>query len=137
MTAAPAQAALVEREAARWSRHLPLRRLLPEAADVLTALRPSWMARPLSVSQLIPADRRYFDVVILDEASQVLPEDAVCSILRARQAIVAGDPRQLPPTTFFAAGLDEEEEESEEISAAVGLESVLDLMTGFLRPSGR
>lgn len=132
MNAQPAQAALVETEAAKRSRHRPLRRLLPEAADVLTALRPCWMASPLSVSHLIPADRRYFDVVIFDEASQVLPEDAVCSILRARQAIVAGDPRQLPPTTFFAAGL-EDEEESEEISAAAGFESVLDLMTGFVR----
>jgi very-short-patch-repair endonuclease len=133
MNANPAQAALVEREAFKKTRHLPLRRLLSEAADVLTALRPCWMASPLAVSQLIPADRRYFDVVIFDEASQVLPEDAVCSILRAGQAVVAGDPRQLPPTPFFAAG-DDEDDESDDISAPVGFESVLDLMSACAQP---
>ena len=133
MNGNPAQAAIVEKEAFKKTRHLPLRRLLSEAADVLTALRPCWMASPLAVSQLIPADRRYFDVVIFDEASQVLPEDAVCSILRAGQAVVAGDPRQLPPTPFFAAGVDEDEE-SEDISAPVGFESVLDLMSAFAQP---
>ena len=76
----PEQAALVQREATKRARHLPLRKLVADAADVLTALRPCWMASPLSVSQLIPADRRYFDVVIFDEASQVLPEDGVPAI---------------------------------------------------------
>ena len=70
------------------------------------------MASPLSVSQLLPGDRHYFDAVIFDEASQVLPEDAVTSLLRGRQCVVAGDRRQLPPTTFFAAGTDEGDDDS-------------------------
>lgn len=49
------------------------------------------MASPLSVSQLIPGDRPLFDVVIFDEGSQVLPQDAVTSLLRGRQAVIAGD----------------------------------------------
>jgi hypothetical protein len=77
MNAYPEQEALVRREAAKKARHLPLRKLLAEAPDVLTSISPCWMASPLSVSQLLDADRRYFDVVIFDEASQVLPEDAV------------------------------------------------------------
>ncbi len=129
----PEQDALVRREAAKKTRHLPLRKLLAEAPDVLTALRPCWMASPLSVSQLLGADRRYFDVVLFDEASQVLPEDAVPALLRASRAVVAGDRHQLPPTTFFAAGEDEEDEE-EVPGAATGFESVLDLMQGFLDP---
>ncbi len=129
------QAALVEREAAKKTRHLPLRRLFVEAPDVLAVVRPCWMASPLSVSQLIPSDRVYFDVVLFDEASQVLPEDAVCSILRARQSVVAGDQRQLPPTTFFVAGEDDLEGVDEvEVPPTAGFESVLDLMTGFLQP---
>ncbi|PLS78580.1 MAG: hypothetical protein CYG59_17795, partial [Chloroflexi bacterium] len=74
MNAFPEQAALVRREAEKKSRHLPLRRLLAQAPDVLTSLRPCWMASPLSVSQLLDAGQRYFDVVIFDEASQVPPE---------------------------------------------------------------
>jgi superfamily I DNA and/or RNA helicase len=90
------------------------------------------MASPLSVSQLIPGDKTYFDVVVFDEASQVLPEDAVTSLLRGARAVVAGDRRQLPPTTFFAAG--EDEEGADEDNATGGFESILDVMSAFLDP---
>lgn len=127
----PAEDALVTREAQKRSRHLPLRRLFSEAPHVLLGLRPCWMASPLSVSQLIPGDRPYFDVVIFDEASQVLPEDAVTSVLRGRQAVVAGDKRQLPPTTFFAAA---DGDDRDEDGATAGFESILDVMSSFLDP---
>jgi len=127
------QDSVVCREAEKKSRHLPLRLLLGEAPDVLLALRPCWMASPLSVSQLIPADPPLFDVVIFDEASQVLPEDAATALLRGRQAVVAGDRHQLPPTTFFATGDGEpDEDESAEVA---GFESVLDVMSAFLEPA--
>ncbi|MFN8558611.1 MAG: AAA domain-containing protein [Dehalococcoidia bacterium] len=134
MNAHPDQEALVRREAAKSARHLPLRRLLAGAPDVLPVLRPCWMASPLSVSQLLPADLRCFDLVIFDEASQVLPEDAIAALLRADHAVVAGDRHQLPPTTFFAAGDDAEGGEDEEAPAAAGFESLLDLMSSFLEP---
>ncbi len=121
------------REAEKKSRHLPLRQLLGEAQDVLLALRPCWMASPLSVSQLIPAEPPLFDVVIFDEASQVLPEDAATALLRGRQAVVAGDRHQLPLTTFFATG-DGEADEDESVEVA-GFESVLDIMSAFLEPA--
>ena len=133
MNANPALEALVRREALKKARHLPIRRLVREAAPVLTALRPCWMASPLSVSHLLPADRRLFDVVLFDEASQVLPEDAVPALLRAGNAIVAGDRCQLPPTTFFVAG-DQEEVEAEEEAPTEGFESILDQMSGLLDP---
>ncbi len=133
MNAHPEQDALIRREAQKKTRHLPLRRLLSEAPDVLTALAPCWMASPLSVSQLLEGDQRYFDVVIFDEASQVLSEDAVSSLLRAHHAVVAGDSRQLPPTTFFAAGQDDADDAAD-ADATVGFESLLDLMGSFLEP---
>ena len=55
---------------------------------------------PLMVSQVLPA-ARLFDVVIFDEASQIVPADAIPSIMRGHQIVVAGDDRQLPPTNFF------------------------------------
>lgn len=128
----PDQNTLVQKEANKKTRHLTLRRLFADAPDVLLALRPCWMASPLSVSQLLPGDRPYFDVVIFDEASQVLPEDAVTSLLRGRQAVVAGDQRQLPPTTFFAAGSEHEDADEEDETA--GFQSILDQMTAFLDP---
>ncbi len=122
----PEQDALVRREAAKRARHLPLRSLVTQAPDVLTALRPCWLASPLAVSELIPV-RHCFDVVLFDEASQVLPEDAIPTLLRAGTAVVAGDPNQLPPTSFFEIGGDEDEE-AESGSEAEGFESLLDQM---------
>lgn len=130
----PEQNVLVGKEASKRSRHLPLRRLFDEAPDVLLALRPCWMASPLSVSQLIPGGQPLFDVVIFDEASQVLPEDAVTSLLRGRQAVIAGDQRQLPPTTFFAAG-DGSDGDGDEDNATAGFQSILDVMASFLDPA--
>lgn len=124
------QDALVRREAEKKSRHLPLRKLISQAPDVLTALCPCWMASPLSVSQLLDADRRYFDIVIFDEASQVFPEDAVPALLRASQAVVAGDEHQLPPTFFFVA--EEEDDENIAPGPTAGFESILNVMSSFL-----
>jgi very-short-patch-repair endonuclease len=120
---------LLQRECAKKSRHLSFRTLLDRASVAVTATCPCVLASPLSVSQLLPARSDLFDVVIFDEASQVLPEDAVPALLRARQAIVAGDPKQLPPTTFFASA---ESDTGEEESALDGIESVLDALLPVL-----
>ena len=96
------QAALVQHQAGLKRRHLPVRDFVRNAADVLLALKPCWAMSPLVVSQLLPP-QPYFDVVIFDEASQITPADAVTSILRGRQLVVAGDDKQLPPTAFFVS----------------------------------
>ena len=131
MNAHSDQQMLIRGESQKMRRHLPLRKLFAQASDVLTALCPCWMASPLSVSQLLDGGKRYFDYVIFDEASQVLPEDAVCAILRGERVVVAGDRNQLPPTTFFAAATDDELAQDES-DASDGYESLLDLMNGFL-----
>lgn len=134
MNAHPNEEDLVRREAQKMRRLMPLRRLFTEAPHVITALCSCWMASPLSVSQLLDGKERYFDVVIFDEASQVLPEDAIPSIVRASQAVVAGDSNQLPPTTFFVADADEPEyEEEENVSGTGGFESLLDTVNAFIR----
>ncbi len=134
MNAYPDQATLIRREGNKRSRHLPLRMLLAQAHNVLLSLHPCWMASPTAVSQLIAADRQYFDVIIFDEASQVLPQDAIPALLRGPQVVVAGDQHQLPPTTFFASGEDESAASSEEDVPTQGFQSVLDLLAGFFEP---
>ena len=135
MNSLPAQEQLIRGEASKTRRHLPLRKVFAQAAEVLTAVCPCWMASPLSVSQLLDGGRQYFDFVVFDEASQVLPEDAVPAILRGQRVVVAGDNKQLPPTTFFAAGDDEEYAAEEDAGASEGFESLLDMMIPFVRQS--
>jgi very-short-patch-repair endonuclease len=91
------------------------------------------MASPLAVSQLLGGTQsQYFDVVIFDEASQVLPEDAITSILRGKTVVVAGDPEQLPPTQFFAADRDDDDSRPAEEEEVEGFESILNVMVAFL-----
>lgn len=127
---------LIARQVRRKRGHLPLRELFEQAPDVLTALRPCWAMSPLVVSQTLPPTQ-LFDVVIFDEASQVLPADAVPALLRAPQAVIAGDRRQLPPTTFFETGVDDvdtaDTDERDAGGLTVGFESILDVLDTVLR----
>lgn len=130
MNANPEQEQLIKQEAAKSRRHKPLRHIFKDAREVMTSVCPCWMASPLSVSQLI--DRAaMFDYVIFDEASQILPEDAIPAIMRGKHIVVAGDNKQLPPTGFFSAGAEEEESADEEV--ADGYESLLDMMLPFAK----
>jgi very-short-patch-repair endonuclease len=102
---------------------------------VLFALKPCWAMSPLMVSQVLPLTR-LFDLVIFDEASQVVPADAIGSIIRAHQVVVAGDDRQLPPTNFFrqvdSGDPDDDDADEETVSFGAGFESVLDALRPLL-----
>ena len=112
-----AEADIVQREASKRARHMPLRKLLEQAPHVLTRVAPCWVASPLSVSQLMAPKAELFDVVIFDEGSQIPPEDAIPALYRAKQVVAAGDQHQMPPTSFFAGSTEEEELAEEELEA--------------------
>lgn len=86
---------------------MPIRTLLGRMPQTLPKLSPCILMSPLSIAQYLPADQKLFDVVIFDEASQIPTWDAIGAIARARQSIVVGDPKQLPPTSFFDRSDDE------------------------------
>ena len=81
----------------------PLTQLFKQSKNCICSWKPCWVMSPLSVSMLRPPSQ-WFDVVIFDEASQILPADAITAIKAGKQLVVAGDDRQLPPTPFFASG---------------------------------
>ena len=118
--------AVIRREAQKKTRHLPIKKLLEGAGTVARTVKPCFMMSPLSVSQYLPSSM-VFDVVIFDEASQVAPSDAINCVYRGQQLIVAGDQKQLPPTSFFARSADEEVDEDEDLDT---FDSVLDLCKG-------
>lgn len=103
-----------------------LRSLVTDMPTALTQLTPCVLMSPLSISQYLPADQKAFDVVIFDEASQITVWDAIGSIARGKQTIVAGDPKQLPPTNFFGRTEEDVDDDLEEAD----LESILDEMLG-------
>ncbi|MFC8916208.1 DUF3320 domain-containing protein [Streptomyces sp. NPDC057116] len=103
-------AAVIAREAEKKTRHMPVRELLGRTREVVEVIKPCFMMSPLTVSQFLPADH-HFDVVIFDEASQVRPGDAINCIYRARSLVVAGDDKQLPPTSFFDTSVEDDTDE--------------------------
>ena len=92
----------LRRELVRQRGHQPLRRTLRESEAAVRAIKPCFMMSPLTVAQYLEGKQPTFDVVIFDEASQLPSEDAAGAIIRGRQLVVVGDPKQLPPTAFFA-----------------------------------
>ncbi len=116
---------LLEHEANKKTRHVPIRQLMRRAGNALQSLKPCYLMSPLSVAQYLPPGEIEFDLVVMDEASQMRPEDALGAIARARTAIIVGDPKQLPPTSFFDTTQAEEEEEEE--TAIDDTESILDV----------
>ncbi len=134
-TAARAEESVLAIQLSKVRPRKPLRELVREAPNVLTALVPCIMASPLSISQFLPAEA-LFDFVLFDEASQVTPGNAVSAILRGRRVVLAGDERQLPPTDFFGSGGKDDDEDEEEESAVDGVESVLAAMRPFAKALG-
>ncbi|HYX40151.1 MAG TPA: AAA domain-containing protein, partial [Pyrinomonadaceae bacterium] len=80
----------------------PLRTTFQRSYAAIRAIKPVFLMSPLTVAQLLDGQAPTFDLVIFDEASQLPAEDAVGAIVRGRQLVVVGDPKQLPPTNFFS-----------------------------------
>ncbi|MBQ3811678.1 MAG: DNA helicase, partial [Kiritimatiellae bacterium] len=119
--------ALLNHEVAKKTRQLPPRTLLQRLPGLLPVLKPCLLMSPLSVAQYLPPESDGFDVVVFDEASQLTVWDAVGVLARGKQAVVVGDPKQLPPTNFFQKadpGAAEDAEPDED--AVEDLDSILD-----------
>jgi very-short-patch-repair endonuclease/DNA polymerase III delta prime subunit len=106
--------ALIKNEIIKQARLAPLRSLFQRSGNALQSLHPCWMMSPASVAQFIPSNSIRFDLIIIDEASQMRPEEALGVIARGKQLVVVGDPMQLPPTDFFKSigNVDGDDEES-------------------------
>lgn len=102
--AADTEAAILQKEAAKKRQLMPIRALLQKIPNLLVKLKPCLLMSPITVSQFLPPDNK-FDLVLFDEASQIVPEDAIGSIYRGKTLVVAGDNKQLPPTSFFQKNL--------------------------------
>ncbi|MDQ3621728.1 MAG: DUF3320 domain-containing protein [Verrucomicrobiota bacterium] len=113
--------------------HRAVRKLLKDAGSVVQAIKPVFMMSPLSVAQFLEPCAVDFDLLVIDEASQVQPVDALGAFARAKQHVVVGDSKQLPPTRFFSRLTSNEDTDSdipeEEMPAAQAkdVESILGL----------
>ena len=131
--------ALITHEISKQKRHIPIRQLVRRSATALQAMKPCFMMGPLSVAQYLIPERLRFDLVVMDEASQLKPEDAIGSIARGGQLVIVGDPNKLPPTNFFQrVTFDNDElDDDDERTAIEEGESILDIASTLYQPVRR
>jgi very-short-patch-repair endonuclease len=112
---------------------MPVRKMLKRAGRAVQELKPCFMMGPQAVAQYLSPGAATFDVIIMDEASQLKPEEAIGAIARGSQLVVVGDPKQLPPTSFFTrmAQVGEDDEQF----TTTDIESILDLCLGHFHPA--
>jgi predicted DNA-binding WGR domain protein/DNA polymerase III delta prime subunit len=123
---------ILEHEMGKTMRYKSIRELASnDSGRVLKDIKPVWLMSPLSVSDSLPLDTNFFDVVIFDEASQITLEEGIPALFRAPQAIIVGDDKQMPPSNFFNTKAEDPEDlemfegESEEEILSADADSLL------------
>lgn len=112
------------------ARGISIRKLFDQIPILLSRMCPCMLMSPISVAQYIDADAEKFDLIVFDEASQMPTYEAVGAIARGKNVVIVGDPKQMPPTSFFSVNtIDEDNIEIED------LESILDDCLALSIPS--
>ncbi|MBO4849451.1 MAG: DUF4011 domain-containing protein [Prevotella sp.] len=119
--ASSSEIGILKRLIASGGRGSTIRHIIDQIPTLLPKLCPCILMSPISVAQFIDLDQEKFDIVVFDEASQMPTSEAVGAIARGKALIVVGDPKQMPPTSFFTTtSVDESEAENDD------MESILD-----------
>jgi very-short-patch-repair endonuclease len=121
---------ILQRNIKNNARGISIRKLFDQIPTLLSRLCPCMLMSPISVAQYIDPDADKFDLIVFDEASQMPTYEAIGAIARGKNIVIVGDPKQMPPTSFFSTNTtDEENIEMED------LESILDDCLALSMPS--
>lgn len=130
------EASLLENELSLKRPRTPLRDVVHRAGEAMQTLKPIWMMSPSSAAQYIRPDAVKFDLLIVDEASQMRPEYALSALLRSNQFVVVGDANQLPPSDHFGAATPDNVDD-DGIGVDADAESILDVANQKFRRKRR
>lgn len=137
----PEQAAREQilKECSKQRRLMPMRTFVRKfAPEGLLDILPVWLLSPETMAVLFPREA-YFDLVLVDEASQCTVESGFPTLMRAKNFIVVGDEKQMPPSRFFQSSAEDDElmdEERAEKRELLGSESLLTLSRAICRHEG-
>jgi len=126
---------LINRMLAHPKSRVSIRQLMKRAGRAVQELKPCFMMGPMSVAQYLEQGAVEFDIVVMDEASQLRPQEALGAIARGKQLVVVGDQKQLPPTSFFERMIDAGEvDEDVDVPAVIESDSILDICQHIFSP---
>lgn len=112
-TGAVGEMGVIRGEIGKKKSHYAIRKLFRIAPKAIQRIKPVLLMSPISVAQYLTPGVISFDLLVIDEASQVKPEDSLGAIARAKQIVVVGDKQQLPPSSFFDRLVDDDATDSE------------------------
>lgn len=104
----------IVKEAQKQRKKATLRSIFSEYKKGVFELIPCWLLTPEVVSEVLPLEKELFDLIIFDEASQIYVEKAIPAIYRGKEVVIAGDDKQLQPTSVGKSKITEEMDEDED-----------------------
>lgn len=104
---------LLLHESTKRRKLMPVRKLVEATGKRMQELCPCWLATPAAIAQFMAPGTADFDLIIMDEASQLTPEDSWGAIARGRQVVIVGDPKQMPPSSFFEQAASDDDDDVE------------------------
>ena len=97
--------ALLIKEFGKTRSHPSLRELYNSEARIwIQLLKPIWLSNPTQLAKCFPLEENLFDLAIFDEATQIPIQNALGTIQRSKQILIAGDENQMGPTSYFKKG---------------------------------
>ncbi|MCH2229578.1 MAG: ATP-binding protein [Crocinitomicaceae bacterium] len=97
--------AILVKEFRKTKSHPSLREMQQSEASIwIKLLKPIWLSNPTQVANCFPLKEAIFDLAIFDEASQIPIQNALGTIHRSTQIVIAGDEHQMGPTSYFKSG---------------------------------
>ena len=136
-TAVAGRAGALRSEISKQRGRLSVRQLMKKYWETITEITPCVAASPDSVARFLDVNLAHFDLVVFDEASQLRVATSIGALGRGKAAVIVGDSKQMPPTSFFAAGASEEELDEEAELAQPDVESILTMAEYSKLPSVR
>lgn len=106
----------LEHELGKKSRIMPVRKILQVYGDIILDISPCWLASPEIISNIFPLEKDLFDLIIVDEASQLATERSLPFLFRGKNIVIAGDEKQLKPYDLFKYNETDEDEDDETLN---------------------
>ena len=111
----------------------PVRVVFERFKHNFLSIAPCWLMTPEAACRVFPLEKELFDLVIMDEASQLTVERALPVLYRAKRAVIAGDDKQLQPFDLFQFHDDDDDDEDSEIET-YGEKSLFDVACNLQTP---
>ena len=92
---------------------ITVRDLMDRSFQTIQALKPCWLMSPGSVSQYLSRTNELFDILIVDEASQIRTSEIAGSALRSKRMLIFGDTNQMPPSAIGRRNINSEDADYE------------------------